>query len=210
MTITVTDEEWDELWGEPIHTNELNSESRLSQVLWETPQQIGRGYWQTTEIYPELILTLTDLEYRDDLLITSPVSEHTLHFDVLLSGKVVNERGQVGEGYTLICGGGIQDKIITEIKKFQRLLQVSILMPHHLLATFFPGKNGETIPELRQFVKDNDWQTVLLPKSTPAIHGVAQQMINCPFHGATKRIYLQGKNIRIDGATVSSNFGERG
>lgn len=197
MTITLTNEECIELWGEPIHTSELDSESKLAQVLWEASQQLGKGYVQEIEIYPELLLSFMDVEYQDDVLITSPITQHTLHFDVLLSGKVVSDHGQCGEGYTLICGGGIKNKTITEIKKFRRLVLVNILMPHHLLATFFPGKNGEILPELRQLVKDDDWQTVLFPKSTPAIQGVAQQMINCPFHGATKRIYLQGKILEL-------------
>ncbi len=197
MTITLTREEWQELWDEATYTSEQHPGSKLERFLCEAPQQLGKGYEQGTEIYPELWLKFMDLEYHDDLLLKSPINEHTLHFDVLLSGKVISNHGQHGEGYTLICGGGIQNKTITEIKKFQHLVSISILMPHHLLATFFPGKDGEIQPELRYLAQDNDWQTILFPKTTPAIQGVAQQIINCPFQGVTKNIYLQGKILEL-------------
>ncbi|BDA73733.1 transcriptional regulator [Calothrix sp. PCC 7716] len=197
MTITLTEDERKKLWDESTHTHDCDPASGLEQIFYETPKQLGKGYSLDIEIYPELWLTFDDLEYHDDILLKSPTGQHTLHFDVLLSGKIVSDHGQWGEGYTLICGGGIQNKTICEIKKFQRLVQVNIYMRHHLLPTFFPGKNGGILPELQQLAKDDDWQTVLFPKCTPAIQGVAQQMINCPFDGATKRIYLQGKVLEL-------------
>jgi AraC-like DNA-binding protein len=197
MAITLTHKEWNELWDETTYRSEQDPGSKLERRLWETPQQLGKGYQQDTEIYPELWLTLTDVEYRNDILLKFPIDEHALHFDVLLSGKIISNHGQHGEGYNLICGGGIQNKTLTEIKKFQNLVYISILMPHHLLGTFFPGKDGEIQPELRYLAKDNDWQTILFPKTTPAIQGVAQQIINCPFQGVTKNIYLQGKILEL-------------
>jgi AraC-like DNA-binding protein len=198
MTITLTNEEWDELWGEPIHTIEQDFGSELPQVLWELPQQHGKGYWQKMDIHPELWLVFSDVEYQNDMLITSTgEGQHLLHFDVLLSGKVVTQQGQCGEGYTLICGGGIQNKTTAEVKKCQRLVQVSIEVSRDLLATYFPGKDGELLPELQQLFKDDDWHPVFYPKSTPAIHGVAQQIINCPWNGVTKQIYLQGKILEL-------------
>jgi AraC-like DNA-binding protein len=197
MSITLTDKEWYEIWDEAIQGSEYNPTSESVEELYEVPKQLGKGYRQCIEVYPGLWLSLSDYEFQDDVLLKSPINEHTLHFEVLLSGKIIDNNGQFGEGHTLICGGGIQKKNIAEIKKYQRLIQVGVLIPHHLLATFFPGKDGETLPQLQQLVKDNDWQTMLFPRTTPAIQGVAQQIINCPFQGVTKKIYLQGKILEL-------------
>lgn len=51
--------------------------------------------------------------------------------------------------------------------------------------------------ELDLLVKGDDWQTLLYPRTTPAIQGVVQQIINCPYQGITKRIYLQGKVMEL-------------
>ena len=45
--------------------------------------------------------------------------------------------------------------------------------------------------------KGNDWQTLLYPETTTAIQGIAQQIINCPYEGMTKRMYLQGKVLEL-------------
>ncbi|MHC5732698.1 MAG: AraC family transcriptional regulator, partial [Nostoc sp.] len=78
-----------------------------------------------------------------------------------------------------------------------RCVGVDIHMPPELLRNFFPTKDGKMPPELDFLVKGNDWQTLLYPRTTPAIQGVAQQIINCPYQGITKRIYLQGKVMEL-------------
>jgi AraC-like DNA-binding protein len=197
MTITLTGKEWDELWDEAIQNSKYNPASESVEILCEAPKRLGKGYRHHIEVYPELWLTILDCEYHDDILIKVPVEEHTLHLDVLLLGKIIDNHGQTGEGYTLICGGGIKKKTISEMKRFQRIMGVSVFVPHELLATFFPGKDGGMLPALRYLAHVSDWQTVLFPKTTPAIQGVAQQIINCPFQGVTKKMYLQGKILEL-------------
>lgn len=197
MTVTLTHDEWYELLGESIHTNEFDSGSKLTEFLWKVPRKLGEGYLQAMDLHPELWLDFTDLEYNDDVFITSPEGQHDLHFDVLLSGKIVTERGQYGEGYTLVCGGGIQQKTVAQIQKNQRLVGLTIGVSRQLLANLFPGKDGDLIPQLRKLFKDDDLHPVFYPQSTPTIYGVAQQIINCPFHGVTKQIYLQGKIFEL-------------
>ncbi|MEH2071660.1 MAG: hypothetical protein V7K47_26485 [Nostoc sp.] len=63
-------------------------------------------------------------------------------------------------------------------------------MPPELLATFFPTAGGEIPCEFSFLVKGDDWQTMLQPKKTPVINSVAQQIINCPYQGITKRLFL--------------------
>ncbi|MGD1913743.1 MAG: helix-turn-helix transcriptional regulator [Rivularia sp. (in: cyanobacteria)] len=199
MTITLGHKEWEELWDESVQSSSYNCVSETVEEFYEFPKLLGKGYSQEIELYPELWLAVGDCEYHDDVLTQyTPEEEHTLHFYVLLSGKIiVSNNEQVGEGYTLICGGGIQHQSFSQIKKNQRLIGVDIIMPHPLLAAFFPGRDGQLLPQLRPLVKDNDWQTMLFPKTTSAVQGVAQQIINCPFQGVTKRMYLQGKILEL-------------
>ena len=69
-------------------------------------------------------------------------------------------------------------------------------MPSELLATFFPTGDGE-LPQLRFLAKTNEWQTLVYPKTTTAIQTVAQQILNCPYQGMTKRLYLQAKVLEL-------------
>ncbi|MDF5708088.1 MAG: hypothetical protein PUP90_10520 [Nostoc sp. S4] len=69
-------------------------------------------------------------------MIKIPESNHAVQFSVLLSGRAVDEYGgQVGEGYTLISGSGVQRKMTIERAK-SRLVSVNIELPPDLLITF--------------------------------------------------------------------------
>jgi AraC-like DNA-binding protein len=197
MTITLTCEELDAIWEESIQNSVCSSNLNSDEKVYKIPKLLGEGYSQEIQVYPEIYLSLLDYEYRDDVLEKTSTNEHKLHFDVLLSGKITIGNGQFGEGYTLICGGGIQRKTIAEAKKGQRIVQVSMHIPHNLFVNFFSGENEAANAQLRHLVNENDWQTILFPKSTPAIQGVAQQIINCPFQGVTKKIYLHGKIFEL-------------
>ncbi|MEI2580887.1 AraC family transcriptional regulator [Scytonema sp. PRP1] len=70
-------------------------------------------------------------------------------------------------------------------------------MPPDLLASFFPDEEGEIPHQLRLLAKGDEWQTLLYPETTAAIRGVAQQIVNCPYQGMTKRIYLQAKVLEL-------------
>ncbi|MDZ8264280.1 AraC family transcriptional regulator [Nostoc sp. ChiQUE01b] len=195
MTITLTHKEDSELWEEAERSNSQNPEK--FETIYQIPKQLGKGCERNIEVFPHLWLSIFNWQYHDDVRREIPLSEHPLHFDVLLSGKIKSDYGRFGEGYTHISGGGIQPKMTDETEKFQHILGVQILMPPSMLINFFPGEDGEMLPQLKLLAKGNDWQTQLYPKTTPAIQGVAQQIINCRFQGITKQVYLQGKVLEL-------------
>ncbi|MEH2413559.1 hypothetical protein [Nostoc sp.] len=161
------------------------------------------------ELHPNLWLSIKDYESHDDSLIKIPEWYHSLQFCVLLSGKAVDEYGgQVGEGYTLISGNGVQRKMTVESPKSQ-YVDVNIDMPPDLLRTFFPDEDGQIPPQLRLLAKGKDWQTLIYPQTTTAIQGVAQQIVSCPYKGMMKRMYLQGKVIELMALQLAPIFAEQ-
>ncbi|MGJ5632671.1 helix-turn-helix transcriptional regulator [Nostoc sp. CALU 1950] len=195
MTITLTMKEDWELWAE-ANCNSLQQPEPF-EILRQMPKQFGKGYLRDIEVHPDLCLTIWDCEYHDDVLCKVPEWDHPLQFGVYLCGKVIDEYGgQLGEGYTCISGSGVQRQMITESPKSRRV-GVDIHLPPDLLATFFPDETGEIPQQLRLLAKGNDWQSLLYPKTTSAIQGVAQQIVNCPFQGMTKRMYLQAKVLEL-------------
>lgn len=197
MTITLTMKEDWELWAEANCNSSQQPEPELFEILRQMPKQLGKGYVRDIEVHPHLWLAIGDCEYQDDVLVKIPEWDHPLQFCVYLSGKVVDEYGgQLGEGYTCISGSGVQRQMLIKSPKSRRV-GVDIHMPPDLLATFFPDETGEIPQQLRLLAKGNDWQTLLYPETTAAIGGVAQQIVNCPFQGMTKRMYLQGKVLEL-------------
>lgn len=197
MTITLTMyEDW-ELWAEANPNSLQQTQGESFEIIREMPKRLGKGYARFTEVYPELWLMILDYEYQDDVLCRIPEWNHPLQFCVFLSGKVTDEYGgHLGQGYTCISGSGIQRQMTIQTLK-TRCVGIDIEMPPELLATFFPDEAGEIPQQLRLLAKGNDWQTLVYPETTTAIQGIAQQIINCPYEGVTKRMYLQGKVLEL-------------
>ncbi|MDM9382160.1 AraC family transcriptional regulator [Chlorogloeopsis sp. ULAP01] len=197
MTITLTlKEEW-ELWAEANHNTLQKPKPEPFEILCEIPKRLGKGYTRKMELYPGLWLLILDYEYHDDVLIKIPEWDHPVQFCVLLSGRCIDEYGgQSGEGYTCISGSGVQRKMLLKLPK-SRCVGIDIHMLPNLLGTFFPDEEGEIPSRLRLLTKGNDWQTLLYPETTIAIQGIAQQIINCPYQGLTKRMYLQAKVLEL-------------
>jgi AraC-like DNA-binding protein len=197
MTITLTLAEENELYTEAEQNSICKSALPSFESWCEIPKQLGKGYIQSIELYPELWLKIEEYEFNDDVIFQSPESQHPLQFNVLTSGICRDNFGQVGGGYTVISGGGIQRSKNVFYPKSQKIVSVDIHMPPQLLATFFPGQDGEIPPELKMFAKGEDWQALIFPEATTAVDLVARQIINCPYEGMTKRMYLQGKVIEL-------------
>ena len=197
MTITLTMKEDAELWAEARQNSLQTLSQELLELLCEVPRQLGKGYERYIEVYPQLWLTIGDYEYHDEVHFKIPDWDHPVQFAVQLSGNTTDSFGQIGGGYTLVSGSGVQRKMIVQEPKLQRLVSIDIHMSPDLLRTFFPGKDGNLTPELGFLVKGNDWQALLYPETTPAVNSVAQQIVNCPYQGITKRMYLQAKVLEL-------------
>ena len=191
MTIILTPKQETEFWAEAERDSQQNSLEPFESYC-QIPKQLGKGYVRSIEVHPQVWLGIGKREYYDEVLESGCECVHPLEIGVRLCGTTTDEHGgQLGEGYTLISGGGIQRKMTYLYS--QSGMGVGFNMPPELLATFFPTGDGEILPQLRFLAKGNEWQTLLYPKTTTAIQTVAQQIVNCPYHGMTKRLYLQGK-----------------
>ncbi|MCC5603296.1 helix-turn-helix transcriptional regulator [Nostoc favosum] len=197
MTITLTIKDYDELLKTSKENTTCYSALEPCEYIDEMPKRLGRGYYREMEVYPELSLIIFDKEYHHDLVLKIPVSNHPLQFGALALGMYTDTYGQVGGGHTFISGSGVQHKHDSSYRHSQRILGVDIIMPPELLRTFFPGKDGEMLPQLKFLAKESDWQTLLYPKTNAAIQSVVLQIINCPYQGTAKRMYLQGKVIEL-------------
>ncbi|MBD2164915.1 helix-turn-helix transcriptional regulator [Calothrix membranacea FACHB-236] len=197
MKITLTVKDYNELLKKSKENSTSCPALESDEYFDEMPKQLGKGYYRAIEVYPEMWLCIFDKKYHQDIVLKTPVNHHPLQFGALAVGMYTDQYGQVGGGYTFISGGGVQDKIDVCYRHSQRILGIDIEMRPGLLQTFFPGQDGEMLPQLKFLAKESDRQTLTYPKTNPAIQNVVLQIINCPYQGITKRMYLQGKVIEL-------------
>jgi AraC-like DNA-binding protein len=176
MSLDLTIQEINAIWTEAEqHCPPASSIDRL-ETIHSIPSLLGNGYRREMELYPGLELCIFHETYHD-LTFRGVENQHLVQFMIHLSGII--DSGQVlyqDATQSYIGGSGIQ-KAVTSFH------------PAHL-------QIGVNI-HLQPLVRGNDWQQVFSPKVTGAMRLVVQQIIDCPFLGAAKQIYLQGKVFEL-------------
>jgi AraC-like DNA-binding protein len=196
MTITLKMSELEELWTQ----NKIPParENTSGETFFNTPQSIGSGGYCEIELDAEFLLTISDIHSRENFQVKTSPHTHPVEFGVLLSGCITNSDDDYWDStQTLVLGGGIQRKTIFEYRKLQPFIGINIQLSPNRLAMLFPGEDGEITPDLAFLVKENDWQSTIYPPNNAEMVMVVQQIINCPYRGITKRMYLQAKALEI-------------
>jgi len=209
MSLDLTTQEFNEIWAEfEHHCPPATSIDRL-ETIRTVPSQLGHGYHREMELCPGLELAIFNETYHEDLTFRGVEHQHLVQFMVHLSG-VVDSGSFLYQDATqsYIGGGGIQRAVSNAHRPNLPEVGVDIHIQPHLFRQFFATPTGELPPELQPLVKGEDWQQVFSPKTTAAMRSVVQQIIDCPFVGMTKRLYLQGKAFELIALQLDSSLNQ--
>lgn len=190
MTQTFSQEDFVELsYSQPVQDNSFET--------YKIPECLGEGYFQEIELFPGLDLAIYDNEYRNDLVVKSPVRDHPVQFCIFLSSVVHHEDfSSIGGKYGYLSGNGIAQAVTAKYQKSQRQVGISVHLEPEVLETFL-AEPEQSPTHLNQLIYNNDWQVVFSPQITLGMQVATQRIINSPFQGVTKRLYLQGKILEL-------------
>jgi AraC-like DNA-binding protein len=197
MTLCLTIQDDTELWERSAQeTAQVAPDGCSEQVAM--PPELGKGYDFYMDLYPDCWLKISNHYYHEDYQVTQPEWDHPVQFGICLSGMAVGSQcGTMDNSRIVISGAGVQRENTCLSLKHQPYLNVNLEMSPERFITLFPDENGELPAELRFLVKGNDWQTLICPKTSPAIQRVAQEIMSCPYTGAAQRLHLQGKSQEL-------------
>ncbi|MEM9508022.1 MAG: hypothetical protein AAGA16_10100, partial [Cyanobacteria bacterium P01_E01_bin.35] len=198
MAITIYGSDYDALWQEtnPASGN-LKSEG-YSETLRLVPERLGQGYIQSIDFHG-INLSLFNYQLHEDLYMImkgEDVSYITREFGFCLSG---HRYGYVtGENFLEWGSFDFPNEhayYITYAK--EPILKIDI---HLELADELGQSIAEILEELptetRERICDRDWLQAI-DIITPAMRSAVMQIINCPFQGKTKQIYLESKCLEL-------------
>jgi AraC-like DNA-binding protein len=171
--------------------------------------ELGEGIEQDIEVYPGVVLWVGRYRFWDETVFKSPESQHPVQFGFRLAGRhVTSLGGELNQTRTIISGGGIQPAFVDTSADAENVI-VDITMSPDRLKLFFPDDAGDLPPELDFLAQENDWQTLIFPKTTAAIQRTVQEIVNCPYQGFEKRLYLQGKVHELIGLQLATVLRDR-
>lgn len=204
MTLHLTTDEFLRLWEEAAPARRLED----GAMLYTMPPELGEGYAYDWKFGSGSWIRLFKQRYLQDILVAQPEWLHPVEFTVLLSGQIATDQGDiVGNGNALISGGGIQRDIKLQLQGEVPCLGVTLeFSPEDFIRLF--AQEGLVFPEdVRLLVKQDDWQTLCFPKMTREIRAITQAILNCPFEGLTRRLYLQAKSQELVALMIAAVLG---
>ncbi|MBF2098136.1 MAG: helix-turn-helix transcriptional regulator [Gloeomargaritaceae cyanobacterium C42_A2020_066] len=206
MTLHLTTDEFLRLWDVANPTGPLAD----GAILYTMPPELGEGYAYDLKFGSGSWIRLYNLRYLQDILVSQPEWLHPVEFTVLLSGQIATDQGDiVGNGNALISGGGIQRDITLRFQGEVPCLGITIESSPEDFIRLFTQEHPEPPQEVRLLVKQDDWQTLCFPKMTAGIRAIAQAILNCPFQGITRRLYLQAKSQELIALMLATILGKQ-
>lgn len=195
MTLILTLTELLELYEQHAQSHTRNILIDEFETFSKLPECLGEGYQREIEIAPGIALAIFNNKYARDVVLKVPVHDHLVQFSVLSSGLIHHDEVYpvLGGKCTYLSGSGVSPAYVARYQKLQNIVGVSIELEPELLQQFLVGGHSY----LEFFIKNNDWKESFFPDVTPAMQVVVQQILNCPYQGVTKRLYLQGKVFEL-------------
>ena len=179
--------------------------------ILKCPEYIGRGYSQRILMRDGLSVFIVDYEFKDNFLRKCPGFAHPLELEI----EFFLEGPHAGKSLSYLHSGL---KIWNDVGRYpghQRIFKVELHLQLPILKVFFDGLL-EQLPAKLQQSSSNYLEKVYslqIPQTnssivqaysmaawgtlTPQMRHLLHQILNCPYQGLNRRVYLEGKALEL-------------
>lgn len=206
MTTTLSNQDWSQLWDESVCNGSISLHSDGCD-RFEQGQiaNLCKIYDRTISLRDGLSLRIYNHEILDTLIFKTQCSTHSYFaLSFFVSGNVQTTLHNVidevlestGKNYLSYYSGVRETE---ELQAGQNILRVKILVePKYLFSAFGAESIEQLSPELLSLVAGNDLQPYYhLGTTTLLMQQAVQQILNCPYQGLMRRMYLESKALEL-------------
>lgn len=175
------------------------------ETLWQRQDELGKGFMREIEVRPGLKLLIRDFQPRENVALSFEVESLPLVFSFLVSGTIRNHLrlGLWKKEFDFVAGQSSISSFsemagTAEHLAGQHMRMINIWISHPLLNSFLEGEPGR-IPADLQGIMDgaNGNHCLCFGTVTASMQIAIHEMLNCPYHGSIKRMYLESKSIEL-------------
>jgi len=203
MTLNLSEIDFDQLW------EEAHQELDGSAILWKSTHPVCKGYRQLINLRGRFSLFIQDYEFEEDLLAEEPPAKIWPEFGFHLLGNRMLVNGQpMGSGQNFFAAGPDPGGHAQWPAK-QRNLKVDVHIKPQTLGSLLEYETARLPKVLKQLAQGVDEQPYFqFGTTTPAMQVALHQILNCPYQGPTKQIYLESKALELIGLRLDQSFTE--
>ncbi|WP_017655446.1 helix-turn-helix transcriptional regulator [Fortiea contorta] len=209
MTIIISQQAYWETWDENLHHAYKIDPGDDLDTVYRCPQQFGGGDLRVIELRKGLQLVISNYHFSDRLILQSLEREHPLEYNFYLSGGHTDKYSTIGAGQYSLCGSGIAPKEHCEWSAAQPIIEINVHMQPEIFRSFVGDQSEQLAPELQHLVKSDRHYHKNSGTTTPAMQVILQQILQCPYYGITKRMYLEAKVLELMALLVEKDVEAR-
>jgi AraC family transcriptional regulator, transcriptional activator of the genes for pyochelin and ferripyochelin receptors len=176
-----------------------NSPYQTVEIPLNDPKQLSQGYRCWMDICPGLNLLIDDYTLQEDLIVEVASGEagSQLELSFSLFGDNYDEKTPCGENFFVAHWHSGEAGFFKWLGG-SRILKFDI----HLDVCFFKTLIADEIEQLPQLIQQvmeiqDEVEYRHLAKTTPTMHNLINQILNCPYQGITRRLYLESKALEL-------------
>jgi AraC-like DNA-binding protein len=163
-------------------------------LVWTYPEQLGQGYWREIRLRDGLELAIAHYQLHNPITIQSPERKHPLEYTFYLSGGYQSQQNCTCAGQYSLYGSGLAPVEETTEWTDTKQIAVNVHLDPAVFLTWLGQTPDSVAPELQHLIKP--FTQTYYERSgatTGTMQMVLQQILQCPFQGVTKRMYLESK-----------------
>ena len=189
MTTTLSNQSLQELYEEHIQLQSFSKDDDKTELIKRCPQRLGNGYLQWIYLR-DIVLLIHNFELRDSYILPRSEALATgVEFGFRVSGNCSMRNAK--QNFLL---NGPLDLEKYHLPQGEQLLQVDIhINSLDLLSRFFPASSVSSPVMEQLFEKAGKQPYYQTDRINRAMQLALTQLLNCPYQGLTKQIYLESK-----------------
>lgn len=208
MALIISEQDYASFWQKSLQQDSCNSRCDSTEVIEQCAQELGAGYRRWVALR-NIDLLIHNYAFHEDVQIRYPASNsQCLEFGFQLQGGSYAGRHA---GQNFVQAGPHDVDLICE-RSGEQVLQVDI----HLdsvddLRSFLPNDFEQTSLLIRELMgASGQYPYLHVSETTSEMQFALNQLLNCPYQGLTKQIYLESKcwelvALRLEQLSVESN-----
>ena len=197
MTLTLSRQDYQAILKEAVQAGDIAYKVTETENFFEYPPQLAKGYHRQLQLRSGLSLSLDERITQEHLILKSPEKARSVSLFFNMAGDFDCDcGGYVGPGHALLAGS-YTVKEIAEYPAHERLLHIGIGITSHLLGELVTGQLTQIPSALQKVIEGVEDCIFFKGVITPSMQIALQQIVQCPYQGAFKRLYLESKALEL-------------
>jgi AraC-like DNA-binding protein len=170
----------------------------IFDTIYYFPKELGQGFSGEIELRNGLYLAISEHQLNDDLIIKLPERQHSLEYSFYLAGNHQDKNCDISSSQNRLWGSGLAPKEKYKSFKSEKVIEINVHMEPELFC-FFMGKEKKQVPQELTHLVRNPHQEYYSRSgtTTPVMQIALQQILNCPYQGMMKKMYLESKVLEL-------------